>query len=80
MNFKPMRGVYPDMAMWGAEAGAYTFIISNDKRLGPDALFYVSAKFAGSKPFEGQRFDIGGFKTFFMARQACEEWHKAKVP
>jgi hypothetical protein len=60
--------------MWGAAAGIYSFIITRDG----DDQFLASAKLAGSRPFQGQRHDLGAYNTMTEAEQACEQWYKAQ--
>lgn len=73
MEFRTMPRVYPEMAMWGAEAGLWTFVISRDG----DDPYLASVKNAGQKPFQGQRHDLGSFDTFSAAAEECERWLKA---
>ena len=75
MIFEPMVRIYPEMEMWSAARGGFTFIISKDG----DDPFMVSAKRAPSKPFQGERWDLGAFDTFIQAALACELWSKARL-
>lgn len=72
MTFEPIPCVYPEMAMWRAERGGFTFVVTKDG----DDPFMASAKTVGAKAFEGERHDFGGFNTFVEAAVACELWRK----
>jgi hypothetical protein len=73
INFTTMPRIYPEMAMWAADSGNYTFVISCDGE-DLDHKFIASVKRAGELPFQGQRTDLGAFDTFAEAKQACEAW------
>jgi hypothetical protein len=76
MIFTAMPRVFPEMEVWGADSGIWTFIISRD---GPDAPFIASAKLEGSKPFRGERHDLGEFASFVGAEAACEKFKKERA-
>jgi hypothetical protein len=71
MDFKPIPRVSEDQPLWGARAGRFTFVISQDQPSG----FTASAKDHGSVPFE--RIELGGYcahKSFVAAVVACERF------
>ena len=75
MKFKQLPQVYEDQKLYGAVAGAFTFIISED---GLDG-FTASAKVKGATPFDGTRHDLGGYaahRTFDEAKAACEQFYR----
>jgi hypothetical protein len=72
MTFESVVSVIPNMRLWGADRGLYTYIISFDDN-DPHG-FVASAKLAGSLPFQGTRHDLGTFETFTEAKAACEKF------
>lgn len=72
MKFETMPRIYPEMAMWGAMSGPYTFVISRDG----DDPFLASVKMQSARPFDHSRTDLGSFDRFEQAQQACEQWLK----
>ena len=72
MMFKPVPRVFPDMPMWQAVEGTFTFVISRDDAYG--GVFAASAKPAGAVPFDNKRLDLGEFTTFKDAVAACEKF------
>jgi hypothetical protein len=70
-----MVRVFPEMAMWGASMGPFSFVISKDG----DDPYMASVKIAGSRPFEGTRHDLGEFTTFDRARHACQKWYVGEI-
>jgi hypothetical protein len=76
MNFETLPRVYPEIEMWSAESGIWTFVIIQD---GHDAPFTASVKISRSKPFQGERFDLGEFASFVGAEAACEKFKKERA-
>lgn len=77
MKFVPMRRVNPDQPIYGALEGAFTFVITDERADG----FTASAKVLGASPFDGTRYDLGGYgahKTFEAAKAACEQFYRAR--
>jgi len=72
MKFVAVPSPFDDMQLFGAKHGLFTFVISHDS----GGMFSASVKAKGSKPFDGQRTDLGyrTFKSFDEAKAACEKF------
>jgi hypothetical protein len=69
MDFIPIPRVVEDQPLWGARAGQFTFVISQDQPSG----FTASAKVRESV----ERIELGGYcayKSFVAAVAACERF------
>jgi hypothetical protein len=69
LNFVTLRSDYPELKMWGAQAGKMTFIITKDEE---ESEFNACAKIVGKDG--GQ--SVGAFATFDGAKIACEHFLK----
>jgi len=79
MRFERVPSSYPDMRLWAASSGNYSFVISEERMVPPDPLwsgFTASWKNVHSDmtPFGKQaanKIDGGPWKTLAQAEQAC---------
>jgi|SoimicMinimDraft_17_1059745.scaffolds.fasta_scaffold317150_1 hypothetical protein len=67
LNFVTLRSDYPELKMWGAQAGKVTFVVTKDEE---ESEFNACAKTVG---VEGGK-SIGEFPTFESAKLACEHY------
>lgn len=75
MKFQALPRVYPDQPLYGAKAGVFTFVISQDEENG----YTASAKVVGATPFDGTRHDLGGYcahKSFTEAEETCKQFYR----
>lgn len=69
LHFVTLRSNYPELRMWGAQAGKITFVITKDEE---EPEFEACVKTVGR---EGAH-SLGPFLTFDGAKIACENFLK----
>jgi hypothetical protein len=76
LQFEVLPRVFAEQALWGASQGPFSFVISKEH---DEDFFIASAKHAGMRPFQGQRWDLGMFPSFKKAKKACDRWYKLRI-
>jgi len=72
LRFERIECAVPNMLMWRAQRGNFSFIVSRDDSCG--GAIAASVKGVGAFPFDGGRHDLGEFGTIGDAMRACENW------
>jgi len=74
MKWLILPRVYADMPVWGSHSGAFSYVISLDRKEGDaeySGRYAASAAPLGKVPWVAGRVDLGVYDSFVEAERAC---------